>query len=206
MSKTYFSIYADKFKLMRIELSDTEILDILSALSDLCLWGECSYTPQTPKQKYFWELVTAKFKEDDDLYNARSNAGKIGMLKRWEKQTDNKTDNKTDNQITNNKQQITSILNTQSSDKSSDCVSRKKLVTDDWFPKDDTVQKLKEKGLDAKKTVEKFINSCRAKNLKYIDFDRAILAWDWSKDASVKQNDDDYFAQLERRVAEDNYE
>lgn len=81
-------------------------------------------------------------------------------------------------------------LNTQSSDKSSDCVVRKKLVSVDWYPKPETVEKLKAKGLDADKTVEKFINSCRAKNLKYIDFDRAILAWDWSKDDSVKQEDD----------------
>lgn len=75
---------------------------------------------------------------------------------------------------------------TQSSDKSSDCVARKKLVPVDWWPTNETVDKLKAKGLDAEKTVEKFINSCRAKNTKYIDFDRAILAWDWSRDESVK--------------------
>ena len=81
----------------------------------------------------------------------------------------------------------TKDLNTQSSDKSSDCVARKKLVPLDWYPKNETVDKLNEKGLDAEKTVERFINSCRAKNLKYVDFDRAILAWDWSKDASVQK-------------------
>ena len=84
----------------------------------------------------------------------------------------------------------TKDLKTQSSDKSSDCVVRKKLVPLDWYPKNETVDKLNEKGLDAEKTVERFINSCRAKNLKYVDFDRAILAWDWSKDDSVKQEDD----------------
>ena len=86
----------------------------------------------------------------------------------------------------------TKDLKTQSSDKSSDCAKRKKLVPDDWMPKEETIAKLNEKGLDAEKTVEKFINSCRAKNLKYIDFDRAILTWDWSKDASVKANSDGY--------------
>lgn len=83
----------------------------------------------------------------------------------------------------------TEIENTQSSNKFSDCVARKKLVPVDWWPKNETIDKLKAKGLDAEKTVEKFINSCRAKNLKYIDFDRAILAWDWSKDESVKQDE-----------------
>ena len=76
---------------------------------------------------------------------------------------------------------------TQSSDKSSDCVARKKLVPIDWFPKLETVDKLSAKGLDTEKVVERFINSCRAKNLKYVDFDRAILAWDWSKDTSVQK-------------------
>ena len=87
------------------------------------------------------------------------------------------------------KKQETEIENTQSSNKFSDCVARKKLVPVDWRPKNETIDKLKAKGLDAEKTVEKFINSCRAKNLKYIDFDRAILAWDWSKDESVKQDE-----------------
>ena len=85
------------------------------------------------------------------------------------------------------KKQETGNNITQSSDKSSDCVARKKLVPIDWFPKLETVDKLSDKGLEVEKVVERFINSCRAKNLKYIDFDRAILAWDWSKDASVQK-------------------
>ena len=63
---------------------------------------------------------------------------------------------------------------------------KKTLVSPDWKPKDTTVAKLTEKGLDADRVVDKFINSCIAKNLKYIDFDRAILTWDWSKDASLR--------------------
>lgn len=86
-----------------------------------------------------------------------------------------------------NRKQETENIITQSSDKSSDCVARKKLVPIDWFPKLETVDKLSAKGLDTEKVVERFINSCRAKNLKYVDFDRAILAWDWSKDTSVQK-------------------
>lgn len=199
MSKSYFSVYADKFKIMRSELSDQEVLDMISALSDLCLWGETEYIPQTAKQRYFWQSLNTKFKDDEAVYKARSEAGKSGMLKRWEKQEDNKTDNKSynktdnkidnksDNQITNNKQQITNNNHVCIKTQSDDCVTRKKLVPDDWLPNEKTIMKLNEKGLDAKKTVERFINSCRAKNLKYIDFDRAILAWDWSKDSYVKK-------------------
>ena len=63
---------------------------------------------------------------------------------------------------------------------------KKTLVSPDWKPKDTTVAKLTEKGLDADRVVDKFSNSCVAKNLKCIDFDRAILTWDWSKDASLR--------------------
>lgn len=66
----------------------------------------------------------------------------------------------------------------------------KKLVPLDWLPKEATIAKLNEKGFDADKVVEKFINSCHAKNLKYIDFDRAVLAWDWSRDSSVKAEEE----------------
>ena len=80
---------------------------------------------------------------------------------------------------------------------------RKFLVPDDWMPKDETKLKLQNQGLDVPKVVAKFINSCQAKGLKYIDHDRAILSWDWSKDASLtaKANDDwgDYWAEMEKK-------
>ena len=242
MSKSYFSIYADKFKLMRSELSDSEVLDILSAISDLCLWGECEYTPQTPKQQYFWELVTAKFKEDDELYNARSNAGKIGMLNRWKKQDDNKlnnkidnkTDNKTDNKnITNEitKQQTTSNLKTYSSDKSSEYAKRKKITFEevvDWETLFDYWEQHK-KGGKYKNAESRNRMLAELKKQSGEDFELAKKAITYAVDnnyqgftngsqlfyrnvstapASRKTADDDaaYWAELEKRVAENDYE
>lgn len=69
----------------------------------------------------------------------------------------------------------------------------KTLVAVDWQPDDKTKDKLASQGLDVPKVVEKFVNSCHAKGLKYIDFNRAILSWDWSKDVSVKANDNAEF-------------
>lgn len=69
----------------------------------------------------------------------------------------------------------------------------KTLVAEDWQPDDKTKDKLASLGLDVPKVVEKFVNSCHAKGLKYIDFNRAILSWDWSKDVSVKANDNATF-------------
>lgn len=71
---------------------------------------------------------------------------------------------------------------------------KKKAISDDWKPKPETVAKLREKNLSVDLVVEKFINSCLANNYKYVDFDRAILAWNWDKGKSVQQklnyNDD----------------
>lgn len=79
----------------------------------------------------------------------------------------------------------------------------KKLVDDDWQPNEATKSKLEAMGLDVAKVVEKFINSCQAKGLKYIDFNKAILCWDWSKDESLKKTDgdswDEYWEKLEEK-------
>lgn len=100
---------------------------------------------------------------------------------------------------TGNKKQETEDNIPPSEDKSSSvgifsAVAPKKiktLVPLDWQPEEVVAQKLKDRGLDVPKVVEKFINSCRAKGLKYIDFNRAILAWDWSKDESLKLVDEE---------------
>lgn len=77
----------------------------------------------------------------------------------------------------------------------------KKLVDDDWQPNEATKSKLQAMGLDVPKVVEKFINSCQAKGLKYIDFNKAILAWDWSKDTSLQKDDDwdSYWEKMEEK-------
>ena len=79
----------------------------------------------------------------------------------------------------------------------------KKLVDDDWQPNEATKSKLEAMGLDVNLVVEKFINACQAKGIKYIDFNKAILSWDWSKDKSVLKKDDDdwdnYWEKLERK-------
>lgn len=65
---------------------------------------------------------------------------------------------------------------------------RKRLVPLDWKPDEQTIAKLKAKGLDVDYVVEKFINSCHAKNYKYLDFNRAILSWNWGKYESPNQD------------------
>lgn len=64
---------------------------------------------------------------------------------------------------------------------------KKKAINEDWKPKPETVAKLREKNLSVDLVIEKFINSCLANNYKYVDFDRAILSWNWDNDKSVQQ-------------------
>lgn len=63
----------------------------------------------------------------------------------------------------------------------------KTLVPYDWQPEEVVAEKLRNRGLLVSAVVEKFINSCHAKGLKYVDFNRAILAWDWSSDKSLQR-------------------
>lgn len=58
---------------------------------------------------------------------------------------------------------------------------RKKVVSDNWYPNEETQRKLEEKGLDVKKTVEYFINQCKAKGIAYVDYNRAMLNWNFTE-------------------------
>ncbi len=196
MNKSYFSIFADDFKQMKSDLTDNEIVDLLSCLSDFCYWGESDFQPKNKKQQFYFDKLKAKFDKDLQVYETRRNAGKKGMDNRWSNKDSNKDSNKKNDLLKENDNKQDIHLNTLtpiSSDKSSDigCVPSepkkiKKLVPTDWQPEEVVAEKIRAQGLDVSKVVEKFINSCRAKGLKYIDFNRAILAWDWSKDVSVK--------------------
>lgn len=58
----------------------------------------------------------------------------------------------------------------------------KVMVSDDWLPDEATRKKLTDQGLDWRTITEKFINACQAKGYKYINHNKAILSWDWSRE------------------------
>lgn len=64
---------------------------------------------------------------------------------------------------------------------------RKTLVSEEWEPKEGTLEKLRERGLDPSFCVEQYKNACLAKGLKYINHDRALLSWSWDKEAKKKE-------------------
>jgi hypothetical protein len=164
------------------------------AYQAICEFGIYGTLPDDPMLKMMCLMAKTSIFNKGGAPEGNQNAKKTTSKqpKNNQKQPENnpiseeETETETETETEVETEEETEKEKTQSSDKSSDCVARKKLVPVDWWPKNETVDKLKAKGLDAEKTVEKFRNSCRAKNLKYIDFDRAILAWDWSRDESVK--------------------
>ena len=167
-----------------------------TAYQAICEFGIYGTLPEDPMLKMMCLMAKASIFNKGGAPEGNQNAKKQPQnnpktTKNNPKQPENNpiSEEETETETETETEVETEKEKTQSSNKFSDCVARKKLVSVDWWPKNETIDKLKAKGLDAEKTVEKFINSCRAKNLKYINFDRAILAWDWSKDESVKQDE-----------------
>ena len=78
LTKPTMSLFAEDFELMKAKLSSDEIVAILSALSDLCIFGETEYKPTTKIQTYFWDKVKDKFDYDLRAYRASVENGRKG--------------------------------------------------------------------------------------------------------------------------------
>lgn len=174
------------------------------ACLELCKFG---ITGELPKNKYlamFCLGVQASVQKYQGRGGAREGAGRPKIDKN---QNDSENQNNQKNQKNQNfqKQQTETETETKTETIIPPLPPKrekiKKLVDDDWQPNEATKSKLQAMGLDVPKVVEKFINSCQAKGLKYIDFNKAILAWDWSKDTSLQKDDDwdSYWKKMEEK-------
>lgn len=142
LTKPTLSVFAEDFELMKAKLSSDEIVNILSGISDLCIFGETEYKPETKQQIYFWDKVKSKFDHDLSAYNASVNNGRMGGRPKKQKPKENPektqdiTQRKPSSHFTLDTCQVNTCLKkTQSSDKSSDCAKKKKISFDnvvDW--------------------------------------------------------------------------
>lgn len=140
LTKPTFSLFAEDFELMKAKLSSDEIVAIFSALSDLCLWGECEYTPQNQKQEYFWDKLKTKFDYDLSSYRASVENGKKGGRPKKETQditqteTQDITQKKPSCHLSLDNYTLESCEKKHSSDKSSECKKEKLTFEDvvDW--------------------------------------------------------------------------
>lgn len=65
------------------------------------------------------------------------------------------------------------------------------VVSDDWQPTDETKQRLSEKGIeDIDACVEYFKGQCQAKGIEYVNYDRAILNWNFDANKFKKSRFD----------------
>lgn len=78
LTKSYFSIFAEDFGLMKSKLKAEEIVEMLSGMSDMCMFGETQYKPNTKPQEYFWDKILSKYNKDLACYNASVENGKKG--------------------------------------------------------------------------------------------------------------------------------
>ena len=79
--KPRISFYAEDFGLIKQYLNAEDIVEIFSALQELCIFGETDYTPKNAKQKYCWDKMKKAFDKDLISYQAAVQNGKKGGRK-----------------------------------------------------------------------------------------------------------------------------
>ena len=78
LTKPKISFFAEDFSLIKQYLKADEIVEILSALQDLCIFGETNYQPKNSKQQYCWGKLKDEFDKDLTAYQAAVKNGKKG--------------------------------------------------------------------------------------------------------------------------------
>ena len=75
-----------------------------------------------------------------------------------------------------------------------------KVVSEDWQPLDETKNKLSQRGIEnINACVDYFKHQCQAKGIEYVNYDRAILNWNFDISKFKKSNgfsDDDFMRSI----------
>lgn len=86
----YFNLYASDFLAYRSKLSSEQLVDVLQAICDLCLFGESDFSSDNSFQMRFYDKVKNDLLRNAKKYTASVENGKKGGRPR--KQTDNNPD------------------------------------------------------------------------------------------------------------------
>lgn len=76
--KPRISFYAEDFGLIKQYLTPEEIVEMFSAIQDLCIFGETGYNPKNTKQQYCWSKLKNEFDKDLASYQTAVQNGKKG--------------------------------------------------------------------------------------------------------------------------------
>lgn len=74
----YFNVYTADFKVFKEKLSNQEIVEILNAISDLCLYAETDYKPKTKYQAIWFNKLKNDFDKNLSRYKSCVTNGKKG--------------------------------------------------------------------------------------------------------------------------------
>ena len=74
----YFNIYTSDFKVFKEKLSNQEIVEILDAISDLCLYAETDYEPKNKYQAIWFNKLKNDFDKNLSRYKSCVSNGKKG--------------------------------------------------------------------------------------------------------------------------------
>ena len=193
-------------------MSDQEIVAIVKYQ---LLWADLEYQPSdktalrymTNKQlsivKQYLNTIETQVKRDIHSSASNRKAVKLNYLKN-NKKTENLSISLTDSLSGSLEEQIrldkNIYIDSEQGNSSTEPKKKtKRYIPEDWKPKQDTIAKLTAKGYDAGMVIDQFVNTCRAKGYKYIDFDRAVFCWHWDdsyKARTKSKLDDDLRARL----------
>ena len=142
---------------------------------EFCKYGITGELPKNEVSQMLCIAVSASVQKYQGRGGAREGAGRPKKQK-----------NQTDSDIQKNqKNQKNQKIQKQQTETININRNTKHKLPENWYPKESTIAKLKEKGVIVDKAIDKFINSCQANGYKYVDFDRAMLSWDWEKNGLV---------------------
>ena len=107
--KPRISFYAEDFGLIKQYLTADEIVEMFSAIQDLCIFGETDYKPKNAKQQYCWSKLKNEFDKDLASYQTAVQNGKKGgrPAKITQTETQNITQTETQNITQTETQNIT---------------------------------------------------------------------------------------------------
>ena len=91
--KPRISFYAEDFGLIKQYLTPEEIVEMFSAIQDLCIFGETDYKPKNTKQQYCWGKLKNEFDKDLTSYQTAVQNGKKGGRPKKETQDITQTEN-----------------------------------------------------------------------------------------------------------------
>ena len=74
----YFMVYASDFKTLKDKLTEKEIVEMLDAISDLCLYAETDFEPKTKFQKIWFQKLKDDFLKNFGKYKTCIENGRKG--------------------------------------------------------------------------------------------------------------------------------